>query len=279
MGTDKPLFPPHRSSPAALFAYLTQTDPAYEFVPSYHVDPVMQNEKFHRHCANPILASQCSRYSSARVGSGSPKEIVKVAHSNTDGGINEDPKTSWNQAQDVHDQSWVQKFDKNRFDVAIHPEGLPYFYQDKLVTYDNMDDPHIKKLLENAVALVSYMLKHMKDMREDFTFHEEVELCIELKTVDYPPKFNYYIADHSKRIIFWADSREPESIQKARGPIRDNHLSLKDAATSEGSTSPMSAKDIALHIANLDAFGEESNTERTWAIGLSLPFWVTDLSR
>ncbi|KAH7329855.1 hypothetical protein B0J17DRAFT_209418 [Rhizoctonia solani] len=103
-------------------------------------------------------------------------------------------------------------------------------------------------------------------------------------------------SDHSKQVIFWADSREPESIREERGVVRDNilreeywkhieyypchrdlpkaHLEeLKnlmaacatDAATSEGSTSPMSAKDIESHITNLNAFGEDSNGKRTWA--------------
>ncbi|EUC57441.1 hypothetical protein RSOL_222110 [Rhizoctonia solani AG-3 Rhs1AP] len=181
--------------------------------------------------------------------------------------------------------------------MIIHPEGLPYFHQDKLVTSDNLDDPHVKELVASAVALVCCMLRHMKDIQEDFKFHDEVELCVELKSTDYPPKFNYYIADHAKQTIFWADSREPESIQEAKGVIRDKILreeywkhveyypchrevpkacleELKnlmaayatDAATSEGSTSPMSAKDIASHIANLNSFGEESNDKKTWAI-------------
>ncbi|CAE6521746.1 unnamed protein product [Rhizoctonia solani] len=308
MGTDKPPFPPANSSSlASFFAFLAESNPSYEFVSSYQIESEMQNEKYYRHCANPILASECSRYSSARVGSGEPREAIKDTDSNPDGSLIDRHPISSIRSRD--DQLQLQKIDRHRFDMIIHPEGLPYFHQDKLVTSDNLDDPHVKELVASAVALVCCMLRHMKDIQEDFKFHDEVELCVELKSTDYPPKFNYYIADHAKQTIFWADSREPESIQEAKGVIRDKILreeywkhveyypchrevpkacleELKnlmaayatDAATSEGSTSPMSAKDIASHIANLNSFGEESNDKKTWAIGLSLSYSGKSLS-
>jgi hypothetical protein len=119
--------------------------------------------------------------------------------------------------------------------MAIHPEGLPYFYQDKLVTYDNMDVPRIKECLVVAIALVCYMLRHMKDAQQNFTFHEEVELCVELTTTDYPPKFNYYIADHANQSIFWADTQEPESIQCSEGIMRGRQ-SCASISTGRNST-------------------------------------------
>ncbi|CUA74535.1 hypothetical protein RSOLAG22IIIB_05595 [Rhizoctonia solani] len=288
MGTDKqPVSPLNSSSLAQFFAFLAESNPSYEFVPSYQIDPEMQNETCYRHCANPILASECSR-----IGSGQLQEATKD--------IDFEPNESIDQQtasiQSREDQPQLQKFDRHRFDMIIHPEGLPYFYQDKFVTSDNLNDPHVKGLVTSAVALICCMLRHLKDIQDDFKFHDEVELCVELKSTEYPPKFNYYIADHAKQIIFWADSREPGGIQEAKGAIRDNILreeywkhveyypchrevpktcigELKnlmaayatDAATSEGSTSPMSAKDIASHMANLNAFGEESNDKKTWA--------------
>ncbi|CEL52516.1 hypothetical protein RSOLAG1IB_05720 [Rhizoctonia solani AG-1 IB] len=296
MGTNSPPFSSHASSLAAFFAFLAESNPSYEFLSSYHVDPAMQSEKCYRYCANPIMASQCSRYSSTRVGRGFPQEVTKVVGHGTPKN-SKDPSAASSQVQDEHCPHQLQKADRYRFKMFIHPEGLPYFYQDKLVTCDNMDDPRIKECLVVAIALVCYMLRHMKDVQQNFTFHEEVELCVELTTTDYPPKFNYYIADHENQSIFWADAREPESIQGCEGIIRDNILreeywkhieyypchqevskthfeELKnlmaacatDAATSEGSTSPMSAKDISAHILNLNEFGEHSKGERTWAI-------------
>ncbi|CAE7200024.1 unnamed protein product [Rhizoctonia solani] len=294
MGTDKtPFSSLNSSSLAPFFAFLAESNPSYEFVSSYQIDPEMQNEKCYRHCANPILASECSRYSSVRVGSGESQATIKDIDSNPDEDIIDLQAIS---VRSRENQLQLQRVDRHRFDMIIHPEGLPYFYQDKLVTSDNIDDPRVKGLVASAVALICWMLRHMKDIQADFKFHEEVELCVELKSTDYPPKFNYYIADHAKQTLFWADSREPENIREAKGVVRDNILreeywkhveyypchrevpkahieELKslmagyatDAATSEGSTSPMSAKDIASHIANLNAFGEESNDKKTWA--------------
>ncbi|KAG8731372.1 hypothetical protein FRC11_004352 [Ceratobasidium sp. 423] len=207
MGTDKPPFSPLNSSLAPFFAFLAESNPSYEFVSSYQIDPDMQNEKCYRNCANPILASQSSRYSSIRVGSGEPlaQDIIKTTDSSPNGGINNPKARLSTQARD--NQLQLQKIDRHRFDMVVHPEGLPYFYQDKLVTTDNIDDPHVKELITSAVALVCFMLKRMKDIQEDFTFHEEVEL-----------------SDHARQIIFWADSREPESIREAKGVIRDNIL-------------------------------------------------------
>ncbi|ELU39136.1 hypothetical protein AG1IA_06824 [Rhizoctonia solani AG-1 IA] len=222
MGTDNPLPLPHISSLSAFFASLAESDASYDFLSSYQVDPAIQDEKCYRHCAKPTLASQCSRYSSTRAGSGSTHEfsegcVHNAAKKSHDSSIKAQPKA---QLEDEYSQSQHQKVDSHQFEMAIHPEGLPYFYQDKFVTYDNVNDPNIKKLTVVAVAFVCYMLRNMKDTQSDFAFHEEVELCIELKTTNYPPEFNYYIVDHAKQSIFWADIREPESIKEIKGIAR-----------------------------------------------------------
>ncbi|KAF8740229.1 AMP-binding enzyme C-terminal domain, partial [Rhizoctonia solani] len=205
-------------------------DWAKEMIPagdiSLGLDPAIQDEKCYRHCAKPTLASQCSRYSSTRAGSGSTHEFSEgcghnAAKNSHDSSIKAQPKA---QLEDEYSQSQHQKVDSHQFEMAIHPEGLPYFYQDKFVTYDNVNDPNIKKLTVVAIAFVCYMLRNMKDTQSDFAFHEEVELCIELKTTNYPPEFNYYIVDHAKQSIFWADIREPESIKEIKGIARDNIL-------------------------------------------------------
>ncbi|KAF8678896.1 AMP-binding enzyme C-terminal domain [Rhizoctonia solani] len=174
----------------------------------------------------PSARGEIRQYSSTRAGSGSTHEfsegcVHNAAKKSHDSSIKAQPKA---QLEDEYSQSQHQKVDSHQFEMAIHPEGLPYFYQDKFVTYDNVNDPNIKKLTVVAVAFVCYMLRNMKDTQSDFAFHEEVELCIELKTTNYPPEFNYYIVDHAKQSIFWADIREPESIKEIKGIARDNIL-------------------------------------------------------
>ncbi|KAF8720599.1 AMP-binding enzyme C-terminal domain, partial [Rhizoctonia solani] len=174
----------------------------------------------------PSARGEIKQYSSTRAGSGSTHEFsegwahsaVKKSH---DSSIKAPPKA---QLEDEYSQSQHQKVNSHQFEMAIHPEGLPYFYQDKFVTYDNVNNPNIKKLTVVAAAFVCYMLRNMKDTQSDFAFHEEVELCIELKTTNYPPEFNYYIVDHANQSIFWADLREPESIKGIKGIARDNIL-------------------------------------------------------
>lgn len=104
--------------------------------------------------------------------------------------------------------------------MHVHPEGLPYFQQDQFVTSDNMNDLQVRELVAKALALVCFMLKDMKDKQVEFSFPEDVDICIELENLNDPPEFTYYIADHKGKTIFWADSREPANIQEAEGVTR-----------------------------------------------------------
>jgi hypothetical protein len=104
--------------------------------------------------------------------------------------------------------------------MHIHPEGRPYFQDDKFVTSDDMQNLEIRSRISQALGLIFYMLKHMKATKQGFTFHQEVEFCIELETITSPPEFNYYIVDHKERKIFWADNRQPADVEGTEGAAR-----------------------------------------------------------
>ncbi|KAF8608095.1 hypothetical protein BDV93DRAFT_586085 [Ceratobasidium sp. AG-I] len=274
MGKQKPT--PNGPAPPSIVAvvkYLSEAQPRSEFISLYHVEPATLTEECYRRYANPSLPSSSSRYSGSRVGRGS------LATSK--------PETTG--------QRTIGS--RHRFTTHTHPEGLPYFQQETFVTCDNMLDSEIRQLVPKALSMLCHMLKYRKDTDPSFTFHQHVEFCLELKTLTTPPEFNYYIADHRNQTIFWADDRRPAVIEGRDDSMREvvlreeywkhveyfpchrptsqkNFYELKqllaayatDAATSEGSTSPMSAADIAGHLATLNSFGKEDGKYQTWII-------------
>lgn len=158
-----------------------------------------------------------SSYSRTRPGAGATREFAKFARSSLGLIANNSrrpfrPRTSCDQSQF---QVSYEADDRDQYVTFVHPEGLPYFYHEKFVTTDNMNDPKVKHLVSAALNVVLQLLRCRKETSTDFTFHEDVEFCIELKNLNNPPEFNYYIVDHKKRSIFWADDREPPGLEGA----------------------------------------------------------------
>lgn len=88
------------------------------------------------------------------------------------------------------------------------------------VTCDNMLDSEVQRLVPQALSMLCHMLKYRKDTSRSFTFHEQVEFCLELRTLTTPPEFNYYIADRKNQTVFWADDRRPAAVEAREDGMR-----------------------------------------------------------
>lgn len=166
----------------------------------------------------------CS-YDKSRAGAGKSQmgKATKLAKSNLSRNGSNSIRRNRLISKDARDQSSDKQLildERHRFNTHTHPEGLPYFQQDQFVTSDNMGDPEVQKLVARALVLVCHMLKHLKETQDDFTFHEDVDICVELENLNDPPEFNYYIADHKRKTIFWADDREPGDVQEVEDVTR-----------------------------------------------------------
>ena len=90
----------------------------------------------------------------------------------------------------------------------VHPEGALYFYRDSqlnVVTGDNLSS-------EVALQHVLYWSEEIMRMFGDIgvPFSDSYELCLEFDEDDL--SCGYYIADHSKRCIFWLEPMSTEDV-------------------------------------------------------------------
>lgn len=160
----------------------------------------------------------------------------------------------------------------------VHPEGSTFCHFRNIVSTQLVTDTHI--------SLVEEVLH---DCEAHIT-HADITIFLDLKK----NQADYYIAVHRSKSVVWARGKLPEFFNSATGVqleleywlhvenfpgpwfttaqdmgLLKNVLSsyAADVATSDGSTSPMSARQLEAHIRILDSFSLEPDIHQTYATG------------
>lgn len=172
-------------------------------------------------------------------------------------------------------------------DRLVHPEGSIFYYFQNIISTQPIIDTHI--------SLAEEIFRDC----ETWITRADTTIFLDLKS----DQANYYVVVHQSKSITWACGKSPESFQRATGPQLEMEYWLHvenfpgprftapqdlqtlknvlssyaiDAATSDGSTSPMSARQIEGHIRQLDSFSTEPEIHQTYAIGSFCPSFALD---
>jgi hypothetical protein len=162
---------------------------------------------------------------------------------------------------------------------VVHPEGSLIYSNDKLVSCQPITSAHI--------SLGLHIISQCGESVAEATATVFVELRDRSQA-------NYYVVAHASKAILWIDGQMPGSFSGAT-PSKHEHeywihmenfpgpcystpgdrqtlmnvmaSTSVDAATSDGSTSPMSVQQIETNLKMLDSFGSEVDIHQTYAIG------------
>ncbi|QRV97990.1 transmembrane protein [Ceratobasidium sp. AG-Ba] len=160
----------------------------------------------------------------------------------------------------------------------IHPEGSLIHFDDRLISCQPITNAHR--------TIGATILGRCKDAVSD----ARVTVFIEIKSRS---QADYYIAAHDFKMILWVDQQLPDCFSGAPpskheheywihmenfpGPVFSSLLDQQelvnvmastavDAATSDGSTSPMSAEQLRENLETIKGFSEEIDIYQTYAI-------------
>lgn len=158
----------------------------------------------------------------------------------------------------------------------IHPEGSVIFCHENVVSNQPLTEAHL--------SLADFILSECDELVD-----MPVTVFIEL----YGWKVNYYVVAHESKSIAWA-GESPDSLRGATSTKHEHeywiHMenfpgpyfstpddlqllknvlasSAIDAATSDGSTSPMSVQQIETGLRQLNEFSTKSDIHQTYASG------------
>jgi hypothetical protein len=174
-------------------------------------------------------------------------------------------------------ESPFEKIAPHSSNVITHPEGCFMYYRDNVVSPQPVGNAHL--VLADEIICGC----------ETWVAAADTTVFLDLKGT----RVDYYVATNQPKTIVWASGQLPESFQDTTstkreleywahtenfpGPrfateqdlqlLRNTLASYAiDAATSEGSTSPMSVLQIQMHLRTLDSF-DTSGVHQTYAIG------------
>ncbi|KAF8608094.1 hypothetical protein BDV93DRAFT_541468 [Ceratobasidium sp. AG-I] len=162
-------------------------------------------------------------------------------------------------------------------DRFIHPEGSIFYHLQNIVSTQEVTNAHI--------CLVEEVLRNC----EAWVANADITIVLDLKGNGA----DYYVVVHQSKSVVWAHGKAPKFFSSTTntqleleywlhtenfpGPwfttpedmqLLKNALSsyAADVATSDGSTSPLSAKQLESHIRTLDSFSPEREINQTYAI-------------
>ncbi|KAG8698351.1 hypothetical protein FRC08_005985 [Ceratobasidium sp. 394] len=160
----------------------------------------------------------------------------------------------------------------------VHPEGSLIYWENTLVSSQPITSTH------------QFLYAHVLGRLDGAIAQEDVTVFIEIR--DHS-RAGYYVIVHDSKTIAWVDQHLSESfadvaptkhhheywihMENFPGPhfasseVRQNLMNVMaslaiDAATSDGSTSPMSPEQIQRHLQMLNSFGGDMDQHQTYAI-------------